>query len=75
VVPVLAEPRAAAPLAAGMFMVGYLLGFVVPLLGGIAADATGIPIITVVPLIALAALGVYFSVRLPVTYARAGTRD
>jgi CP family cyanate transporter-like MFS transporter len=36
-VPQIAGDRDAAPLAAGMFMVGYLLGFVVPLAGGLAA--------------------------------------
>lgn len=37
-VPQISNIREAASLAAGMFMVGYFLGFVVPLLGGLAAD-------------------------------------
>lgn len=71
-VPVLTEAQGAAPLAAGMFVVGYLLGFAVPLLGGMAADYTGHPIVATIPLIILASLGVLFAARLPLTRSPGG---
>jgi CP family cyanate transporter-like MFS transporter len=53
-VPQIVDSRNAAPLAAGMFIVGYFLGFVVPLIGGATADAVGDPRLTMLPLIVLA---------------------
>lgn len=60
-VPQIADSDKAASLAAGMFMVGYLLGFVVPLAGGLAADAVGDPRMTMLPLALLALLAVCIS--------------
>ncbi len=60
-VPQISSTREAAPLAAGMFMVGYLLGFVIPLLGGLAADWLQQPLLTFLPLILLAAVAVFIS--------------
>jgi MFS transporter, CP family, cyanate transporter len=53
-VPQLATDSETGPLAAGMFAVGYLLGFGVPLLGGVLADATGMARMALLPLGALA---------------------
>lgn len=36
-------------MTAGMFTIGYGLAFVMPLLGGIAWDRTGIPAISLMP--------------------------
>lgn len=55
-VPQITSEEEAGPLAAGMFAVGYLLGFVVPLAGGVAADLTGYAGAAWWPLIALAAV-------------------
>lgn len=65
-VPQLVGPDDAGPLAAGMFAVGYLLGFVVPLGGGVLADVTGDPLKALVPLgvLALAALALAVSTAL-----------
>ncbi|MDA0790033.1 MAG: MFS transporter [Proteobacteria bacterium] len=63
-VPQIATERDAAPLAAGMFMVGYLLGFVVPLAGGLGADLTSDPRVTFVPLMLLAAIGIFLAHRM-----------
>ena len=57
-VPLVAGGREAAPLAAGMFMIGYLLGFVVPLLGGLTADALASPGMTFAPLILLSVVAI-----------------
>jgi MFS transporter, CP family, cyanate transporter len=57
-VPQVASGSAAARLAAGMFAVGYLLGFLVPLAGGILADATGMARLSLLPLGVLAAVAV-----------------
>jgi len=57
-VPQIASARDAAPLAAGMFMVGYLLGFVVPLSGGIIADVMNDPRLTFMPLMVLAVIAI-----------------
>lgn len=59
-VPMVASERAAGPLAAGMFAVGYLLGFAVPLAGGVLADLSGIARMALVPMgvLALAAMAV-----------------
>jgi len=53
-VPQIAGRKEAAPLAAGMFAIGYLLGFVVPLFCGFLVDYTGNDDLTLVPLMALA---------------------
>jgi CP family cyanate transporter-like MFS transporter len=53
-VPEVANSKEAAPLAAGMFTIGYLLGFAVPLLCGFLADVTGNTHLTLVPLMVLA---------------------
>ena len=57
-VPQIATARVAASLAAGMFMVGYLLGFVVPLIGGVVADVLHDARAAFIPLALLALLGV-----------------
>jgi CP family cyanate transporter-like MFS transporter len=67
VVPELTDQHSAAPLASGMFMVGYLLGFVVPFIGGLIADAAEDATLAMVPLIVLALLAVALSVRLPLS--------
>jgi CP family cyanate transporter-like MFS transporter len=55
-VPQLVGEREAGPLAAGMFAVGYLLGFAVPLAGGVVADLTGTPQAALLPIGVLAVL-------------------
>lgn len=55
-VPQLVGEREAGRLAAGMFAVGYLLGFVVPLAGGAVADFSGAPQAALLPIGLLAAL-------------------
>lgn len=57
-VPQIADSREAAPLAAGMFMVGYFLGFGVPLVGGLAADVFNNAKAAFAALMVLAVLGV-----------------
>ena len=64
-VPQLADAHRAASLAAGMFMVGYLAGFAIPLGGGIIADATGDARAAFAPCIVLAILGIFFAHRSP----------
>jgi CP family cyanate transporter-like MFS transporter len=56
-VPQITGEGEAGPLAAGMFAVGYLLGFLVPLGGGALADATGVARLTLLPLGVLAVIG------------------
>lgn len=65
-VPQAAPPAQAGPLAAGMFAVGYLLGFLVPLGGGALADLTGAPGAAILPMgvLAVAALAVALRSRL-----------
>lgn len=48
--PVLAGPERTASLAAGMFCIGYLCSFLIPLAGGAAWDVTGNPFMAFVPL-------------------------
>ncbi|MFW6093204.1 MAG: CynX/NimT family MFS transporter [Pseudomonadota bacterium] len=55
-VPHIARERDAGALAGGMFAVGYLLGFVVPLAGGFAADWSGSARAALVPTVVLAAV-------------------
>lgn len=57
-VPQISDTREAASLAAGMFVVGYMLGFIVPLLGGVAADALSLPAAAFVPVAILAFIGI-----------------
>lgn len=56
-VSLVAGERGAGPLAAGMFAVGYLLGFAVPLVGGALADVSGRPELALLPLGLLGLLG------------------
>ncbi len=64
-VPQIAAEPDAGPLAAGMFAVGYLLGFGVPLLGGVLADAAGSARLALLPLgvLALVSLAVASTAR------------
>ena len=62
-VPQIASIKNAAPLAAGMFTVGYLIAFVVPLLGGMAADILGSVQINFVPLVMLTVIAIFLSHR------------
>lgn len=55
-VPQVAGEREAGSLAAGMFTVGYLLGFGVPLTGGVLADSSGAATLALLPLGLLALL-------------------
>lgn len=64
-VPQLADAHRAASLAAGMFMVGYLAGFAVPLGGGFIADATGDARAAFLPCMLLAVLGIVIAHRSP----------
>ena len=60
-----------APLAAGMFTIGYGLSFVVPLISGVLVDATGQAHLAVWPLLALAALSLLVCSPLARAYDRA----
>lgn len=64
-IPQIAAEPDTGPLAAGMFAVGYLLGFGVPLLGGVLADAVGSARLALLPLgvLALVSLAVASTVR------------
>ena len=64
-VPQISNAREAASLAAGMFIVGYFLGFAVPLAGGLAADAFLDTRAAFVPLAILAVIGVAIAHRSP----------
>lgn len=57
-VPRISNMREASSLAAGMFMVGYFLGFAVPLIGGLAADIVADGRAAFIPLAILAFIGV-----------------
>jgi len=57
VVPLITNEHEAGPLAAGMFAIGYLLGFLVPLAGGVLADLSGIARLALLPIAALGLLG------------------
>jgi MFS transporter, CP family, cyanate transporter len=52
--PLVTRPAQTAAVAAGTFMIGYLLAFVLPLAGGLIADASEMPDLILVPLIVLA---------------------
>lgn len=64
-IPQIAAEPDTGPLAAGMFAVGYLLGFGVPLLGGVLADAVGSARLALLPLgvLALVSLAVASTAR------------
>lgn len=62
-VPQISNVKDAAPLAAGMFSIGYLIAFIFPLLGGLAADALASPRISFIPLIFLTLVAIYLSHR------------
>ena len=57
-VPQIATVETAPSLSAGLFAVGYLLGFVIPLAGGLLVDGMGNPGLVLVPALVLAALGI-----------------
>lgn len=54
--PQLLRSADAGRLAAGMFLIGYSLSFLLPLAGGFLADATGQPSLALAPLLAFGAL-------------------
>ena len=60
-VPLISSSRESAPLAAGMFMIAYLLGCIMPLLGGLIADAFASPAMTFTPLMLLAVVAIAIS--------------
>lgn len=62
VVPLITTEHEAGPLAAGMFAIGYLLGFLVPLAGGVLADTSGIARLALVPIAALGVLALAVAV-------------
>jgi CP family cyanate transporter-like MFS transporter len=64
-VPQITNVRDAAPLAAGMFAVGYLIAFIVPLLGGLAADSFANARVNFAPLLALTVIAILLSHRSP----------
>ena len=57
-VPQIATSERASSLSAGLFTIGYLLGFVVPLAGGLLVDGTGNAGLVLVPTLILAVLAV-----------------
>jgi CP family cyanate transporter-like MFS transporter len=62
--PMLTGPADVHRLSAGMFAIGYLTAFLVPLLGGVAWDATGIPVTGFLPIVLGAAMVLAVAVRL-----------
>ncbi len=52
----LSSPAEVAPLSAGMFTIGYSMAFLLPLLGGLASDATSSIRLTLLPALAGAAI-------------------
>jgi cyanate permease len=64
--PVLARPERTASLAAGMFSIGYVCSFLVPLVSGTAWDMTGTPLTAFVLLAFFAGCTAILSVWLPV---------
>lgn len=75
-VPQISNMREAASLAAGMFMVGYFLGFAVPFAGGLAADAMMDARAAFLPLALLAVIAVVIAHASPYldTYINTGRR-
>lgn len=62
--PQLADGPAAGRLAAGMFTIGYGIAFLVPLLGGLIADAAGSATLALLPMVVFAAATVPVAQRL-----------
>jgi MFS transporter, CP family, cyanate transporter len=62
--PLLAEAADVHRLSAGMFAIGYLSAFLVPLTGGVAWDATGIPETAFLPVVLGAAIVLAVAARL-----------
>jgi CP family cyanate transporter-like MFS transporter len=62
--PVLAPAADVHRLSAGMFAIGYLTAFLVPLLGGVAWDATGVPATAFLPVVLGAAMVLGVAARL-----------
>ena len=63
--PSLAFDEGPAPLAAGMYTVGYALSFAVPLLGGVLLDLTGYPAAAMAPAMVLAMVALPLCMGLP----------
>ncbi|HKF70413.1 MAG TPA: MFS transporter [Stellaceae bacterium] len=62
--PMLAEASDVHRLSAGMFAIGYLTAFIVPLLGGVAWDATGVPASAFLPIVLGAGMVLWIAARL-----------
>lgn len=62
--PMLTDPADVHRLSAGMFAIGYLTAFLVPLLGGVAWDATGIPVTGFLPIVLGALMVLAVAIRL-----------
>jgi len=62
--PILADARDVHRLSAGMFVIGYFTAFLVPLLGGVAWDATGVPATAFLPIVLGAAMVLAVAARL-----------
>jgi CP family cyanate transporter-like MFS transporter len=62
--PMLAAASDVHRLSAGMFVIGYLTAFLVPLLGGIAWDATALPVTAFLPIVLGAAMVLAVAARL-----------
>ena len=62
--PVLTEAHDVHRLSAGMFAIGYLTAFLVPLLGGVAWDATAVPSASFLPIVIGAAMVLAVAIRL-----------
>jgi len=62
--PILTDPSDVHRLSAGMFVIGYLTAFLVPLLGGVAWDATGRPETAFLPIVLGAAMVLAVAARL-----------
>jgi CP family cyanate transporter-like MFS transporter len=62
--PILTDPSDVHRLSAGMFAIGYLTAFLVPLLGGVAWDATGRPETAFLPIVLGAGMVLAVAIRL-----------
>ena len=62
--PMLTEPADVHRLSAGMFAIGYLTAFLLPLLGGVAWDATAIPVTGCLPVVLGAVMVLAVALRL-----------
>ncbi|MEX2488046.1 MAG: MFS transporter [Pseudomonadales bacterium] len=74
-VPQIADSRDASSLAAGVFMVGYFLGFAVPGFGGLVADIVSDARAAFIPIATLAAMGVALAHASPYLNTKPTTRD